>query len=346
MRTMTVTAGVLVAALIAATATAQPASKPGRPATVFAAAAPASPPTQARADDEKAIRINVEAFTKAYNAADARSLASLFAARGEIVNEEGENVQGQAAIERVFAAIFQAHPKSQIKVSVRSIRFVGPSLAIEDGRTTVTRQRGETAERNCYTVVHVKQDGTWRMASHRDLPDEEGSAAEEIEQLAWLIGDWVDESPDALVLTSYRWADDHQAILSEFKVQVGGRPAMTGTQRIGWDPLDQEASLLGVRHRGRLGRRRLDPQRQPVDRQDDRRDARRKAGVGNERHDSGGKGPDDLAIARSRGRRRGAAEYRRNHHCAKTAPTQIASNRPRPRFYRRIEMNTVLKWFL
>jgi hypothetical protein len=25
--------------------------------------------------------------------------------------------------------------------------------------------------------------------------------------------------------------------LSEFKVQIGGRPLMTGTQRIGWDPL-------------------------------------------------------------------------------------------------------------
>ena len=45
------------------------------------------------------------------------------------------------------------------------------------------------------------------------------------------------ESPDALVLTSYRWGDDQRSILSEFKVQIGGRPAMTGTQRIAWDPL-------------------------------------------------------------------------------------------------------------
>ena len=74
------------------------------------------------------------------------------------------------------------------------------------------------------------------MASARDLPDEAASAEEEIEQLQWLIGEWVDESPDALVLTSYRWADNHRSILCEFKLQVGGRPAMTGSQRIGWDP--------------------------------------------------------------------------------------------------------------
>ena len=52
-----------------------------------------------------------------------------------------------------------------------------------------------------------------------------------------MIGEWVDESPEALVVTSYRWTDNQCYILSEFKVQIEGRPVMTGTQRIGWDPL-------------------------------------------------------------------------------------------------------------
>ena len=38
-------------------------------------------------------------------------------------------------------------------------------------------------------------------------------------------------------MTSYRWTDNQCYILSEFKVQIGGRPVMTGSQRIGWDPL-------------------------------------------------------------------------------------------------------------
>jgi hypothetical protein len=101
----------------------------------------------------------------------------------------------------------------------------------------VTHSPGEPAERNRYTVVHVKEEGGWRMASARDLPDEAALAEEEVKQLEWLIGDWIDESPTALVATSYRWADDHRTILSEFRIQVAGRPAMTGTQRIGWDPL-------------------------------------------------------------------------------------------------------------
>ncbi len=187
--------------------------------------------------DEQAIRQVAEGFVKAYNAGDAKAIAGLFIAGGEVVNEEGENVQGHEGIQRVFAQIFQAHPKSQIKIAIASIRLLSPSLAVEDGVSTVTHSSDQPSERSPYTVVHVKQDGQWRMASARDLPAEAESAEEELKQLQWLIGDWVDESPDALILTSYRWADDHRSILSEFKVQVGGHPAMTGQQRIAWNPL-------------------------------------------------------------------------------------------------------------
>ena len=159
-------------------------------------AANAQQMSQSRGEDEKAIRLVVDAFTKAYNSGDAKTIASLFVADGEIVNEEGESVQGREGIERTFVEIFKANPKSQIKVSIQSLRFVSPTVAMEDGVSTVSRKSGEPAERNRYTVVHVKQDGVWRMASARDLPDEAAPAEEEVKQLQWLIGEWVDESPD------------------------------------------------------------------------------------------------------------------------------------------------------
>jgi len=43
-----------------------------------------------------------------------------------------------------------------------------------------------------------------------------------------------------MVVTTYKWADDKRFILSDFTVQVGGNPAMTGSQRIGWDPLRKQ----------------------------------------------------------------------------------------------------------
>ncbi len=204
------------------------------------AAVPAMPLRLASQTDDQAIRQAADAFTKSYNAKDAKSLASLFAPNAEIVDENGNAFQGRENIELVFGGIFKEHPKGKIEISIKSIRFVTPVTAIEDGASTVTQEANEPPERDRYMVVHVKQDGKWLMASARDLADEENSSEDQLQQLAWLIGDWVDESPDAMVVTSYRWADNHRFILSDFTIQVGGNPAMTGSQRIGWDPLNKQ----------------------------------------------------------------------------------------------------------
>ncbi|MGA2796998.1 MAG: SgcJ/EcaC family oxidoreductase [Thermoguttaceae bacterium] len=204
------------------------------------AAQSASAVQPAHQQDEQAIRQLADAFTKSYNAKDAKTLASLFAPGAEIVDENGNAFQGRENIEQVFDGIFKEHPKGKIKISIKSIRFVTPATAIEDGTSTVTHEAGEPPERDRYMVVHVKQDGKWIMASARDLADEEKSGEDQLQQLAWLIGDWVDESPDAMVVTSYRWTDNHQFILGDFTVQIGGNPAMTGSQRFGWDPLTKQ----------------------------------------------------------------------------------------------------------
>jgi uncharacterized protein (TIGR02246 family) len=188
-------------------------------------------------EDEKAIRLVIDACAKAYNAHNAKDMAALFTPDGEIVNEDGQRTQGRPAIEQVFAAVFQDHPQGQIKIAVEAIRFVGPTVAIEDGVSTVVHQPNAAPERSRYTVVHVKEDGKWQMASARDLPDVTSPAEEQLKEIEWLVGDWVDESPDAMVATSYSWTDNHKFILSEFKVQRSGHRLMTGTQRIGWDPL-------------------------------------------------------------------------------------------------------------
>jgi uncharacterized protein (TIGR02246 family) len=189
--------------------------------------------------DEQAIRESAAAFARAFNAMDAKAVAALFTANAEIVDQAGRRVQGREAIQQVFAGVFQAHPKSQIKITVQSVHFLTPSLAMEDGTSTTEAADG-LLERNRYTVVHVKQDGAWRMASARDLPDEKAAADEELEQLDWMIGEWVDESPAARINTSYRWADNHRAIVSEFVLHVGNRPAVHGWQRIGWDPREKK----------------------------------------------------------------------------------------------------------
>jgi uncharacterized protein (TIGR02246 family) len=237
MRSILTTAGVALA-LVAMAVAEEPQKSvsrdlPVKPntATVASATGPA------HQQDEKAIRLAAESFAKAYNEGDAKAIARLFVADGEIVDEEGQSTQGREGIEQVFAGIFKEHPKTHMDLAIGSLRFIGPDMAVEDGMATVTDEPDEPAEHSPYSVVYTRQDGKWLTAAARDLPDDTPTPEEQLKQLQWMIGEWVDESPEALVMTSYRWTDNQCYILSEFKVQVGGRPVMTGTQRIGWDPL-------------------------------------------------------------------------------------------------------------
>jgi uncharacterized protein (TIGR02246 family) len=228
------TAFVLAGGAVATTLLAQkqPAANRAAPKTEARTAS-----DKARDAEDKAIRGVAQAYVKAYNAHDAAAIAGLFTTDAQIVDAEGHAMQGRADIQQVFAGIFQEFPKATTSVTIHSIRYLSPSLAVEDGTATVVLVPNEPGEPNRYTVVHVKQDGKWLMASALDLPSDNAPAEEHLKQLAWLIGDWVDESPDSLVLTSYRWDDNHNFILSDFTVQIAGRPIMNGSQRIGWDPL-------------------------------------------------------------------------------------------------------------
>ena len=42
------------------------------------------------------------------------------------------------------------------------------------------------------------------------------------------------------VLSSFGWADHKNFLIRSFEVRVTGKPALTGTQRIGWDPLTKQ----------------------------------------------------------------------------------------------------------
>ncbi len=211
------------------------------PATPTIAMPPATVPATAAVNPEElAIRQVVDRVIKAYDAHDAKSLAELFTADAEIVDQAGQWLQGRSSIERIFAAAFKAHPKASIEIKVEAIRFLAPNVAMEEGISTVTHEPGETGEPSRYTVLHVKQDGKWQMASARDLENNEVTATHELERLAWLVGEWVDESAEAVVKTSYRWTESHKFIVGDFTIHIRGKPALVGSQRIGWDPLAKQ----------------------------------------------------------------------------------------------------------
>ncbi|HEY1859590.1 MAG TPA: SgcJ/EcaC family oxidoreductase, partial [Gemmataceae bacterium] len=189
------------------------------------------------AADEAAIRANIEAFVKAYNASDAKAIAALFTPDGQLEDKDGDQTEGREAIAKAFADIFKESPKKQIKVIVDTIRFIGNDLAVEVGTTEETPAPNEPPEYDRYTVLHVKRDGKWQMAFARDEEGPVATAHERLLPLAWLVGDWIDDGGSTVVNSTCRWSEDGNFLLQEFKVKVNGRDSMNISQRIGWDPL-------------------------------------------------------------------------------------------------------------
>jgi uncharacterized protein (TIGR02246 family) len=92
-----------------------------------------------------------------------------------------------------------------------------------------------------YLCVWTKTDDKWQVASVREFADDPPPTPHELlEPLAWLVGDWVSEGGDSVVRISYRWSDDGNFLLGDYKVTAGGQTSMDSVQRVGWDPLRQQ----------------------------------------------------------------------------------------------------------
>lgn len=198
--------------------------------------------TATESPDEKAIRAGAEAFTKSYNAHDSRGLAELFTPKAEMIDEDEQVVKGRDAIEKQFAEVFKANPQAVLEIEIASIRVLTPNLAIEEGVVRTKDSPDDDMSVSTYVAIHARLDGKWLLACVRewDAPVPELTPHERLQELAFLVGDWVEESPQSVIRTSCTWHDNGNFLIQEFHVQIGGEIAMSGTMRIGWDAVRKQ----------------------------------------------------------------------------------------------------------
>ncbi|HEV3164217.1 MAG TPA: SgcJ/EcaC family oxidoreductase [Isosphaeraceae bacterium] len=194
----------------------------------------------AQSEREKAIRAQVDAFVRAFNAGDAKAVAALFTQDAKVTDEEGDVLEGRDEIAELFATQFTDNPGAKIEITTESLRFPSPDVAVEEGRARVEPADKGSPEITAYTVIYVNRGGQWLQSSVREHVARDVAHHDRLKDLGWMVGEWIDESDDAVVFTTCDWSEDKNFLLRTFSVQVEGKHALSGTQRIGWDPLNKQ----------------------------------------------------------------------------------------------------------
>jgi uncharacterized protein (TIGR02246 family) len=191
-----------------------------------------------QAADEAAIRKNAEAYVAAYNKHDAKALAAMWSPDAVYLDPStGETAVGREEIEKAFAETLAESKEAKLEVTVESVQFVSPNVAIETGSVRILRP-DEEPEQSGYSAVNVKQGGAWLLDRVTETTPSPAppSNYENLKQLEWMIGTWVDQEEDATVQIDCDWAKNQSFIHRSFAVVIGDEVDMSGIQIIGWDP--------------------------------------------------------------------------------------------------------------
>jgi uncharacterized protein (TIGR02246 family) len=192
--------------------------------------------TEVSGMDEASIRATGEAYVKAFNKHDTKALASYWSPEAVYLNRvTGDQVVGREAIQQQFETLFKPQRELQLAVSVESIQFVSPNVAAEHGVATFLTPQADP-EKVAYTAVYVRRDGKWLLdrVTDKATPAVQ-SNYEQLKQLEWMIGSWVDADENASIVTECKWTKNKSFITRSFAVSVRDRIDISGMQIVGWD---------------------------------------------------------------------------------------------------------------
>jgi len=124
--------------------------------------------TAQNAGDEQAVRDVVQKYMDARGRQDAVALEKLFTADADQLVSSGEWRKGRSELVKGTLASSQ-NTGGKRTITVESVRFVGPGVALADGRYELTGLAGG-ASRNMWTTLIVtrSQEG-WRIAAIRNM---------------------------------------------------------------------------------------------------------------------------------------------------------------------------------
>jgi len=190
---------------------------------------------------EEQIRAAGLAYVTAFNAQDAKAIAEQWSPEAVYTNRNtGEEVSGRDAIAAQFAAIFEGQKDIKVDVSVESIQLISPNAAVEHGiaKFLVPDVDPEVVS---YTAVYVRSGGKWLLDRVTDMePEVIPSHYDQLKELEWMVGSWVDEDDEISIVTECNWTRNKNFLTRSFTVSRQGDVEMAGMQIVGWDAADKQ----------------------------------------------------------------------------------------------------------
>jgi uncharacterized protein (TIGR02246 family) len=228
----------------------QPAAPPMPPAQPagaqqpVAAQEPAAPESPiAGPNDEAMIRENAAKYVEAYNRRDSRTMAEMWSPDAVYMDPTtGQRIVGRDAIAEHFQYVLAGSEDAKLAITIDSIDFVSPNVAIEKGSALVTYSNNPD-EKTFYSAVHVKRDGQWFLdrVSEENEPAPRPSNYERLRELEWMVGSWIDNAGEGVsIQTDVEWTKNRNFMTRSFAVVIGDQVDMSGMQIIGWDPVKNQ----------------------------------------------------------------------------------------------------------
>jgi uncharacterized protein (TIGR02246 family) len=121
-----------------------------------------------RAADEAAVRAVIQAFLDTREKNDAAALAALLTADVDQRQTSGNMRSGRDAVVSGSLATQQS-TGGRRTISVDTLRFVGPDVAIADGRYDSVGRADGTDQRMLTSMVLRREGGAWKIAAIRNM---------------------------------------------------------------------------------------------------------------------------------------------------------------------------------
>jgi uncharacterized protein (TIGR02246 family) len=191
-----------------------------------------SSPTKQTTDDDSL------KYEEAYNKGDAKALAKLYSDDVDYIDQDGAEVKGRDAMEKLLADNFQQNPGVKLAITTEEIKELTPDVKVSRGFATVTPANG-AAETTRYTAVRVRKGDHWEISQLNERQAAPPSAYSKLQVLEWLAGTWQNKSGDQTVQSKINWAGDKSFLVRTIDVK-GDQIATDGWEIIGWDPLRKQ----------------------------------------------------------------------------------------------------------